>query len=141
MRYMPVVNKIWFCVFRRASSHKGGVFLHIFSIQSFPVIIIVITFTSFVNYRNEEQKVIQGNVQETIRKKGKAPMQKDRGMAPLYTAITCNRDKKMHQRSPDQKTEVAEKTCSRRKASNYSATLKPRKLQESNDKNKMEIER
>jgi len=48
--------------------------------------------TSFVNFRNKEQRIIQSSIQDTMGKKGKAPSSEDQEMMPLYTDTTCNRD-------------------------------------------------
>lgn len=60
--------------------------------KAFPSLFLIITLTSLVNCRNEEQKVIQSSIQDTMEKKGKAPMSEDKDMAPLYTDAVCNRD-------------------------------------------------
>ena len=54
---MPVVNKIWFCVFRRASSRKVVCFCISLAFKAFISLFIIITLTSLVNCRNEEQKL------------------------------------------------------------------------------------
>ena len=60
--------------------------------KAFPSLFLIITLTSLVNCRNEEQRNIQSSIQDTMGKKGKAPMSEDKEMAPLYTNTAFKRD-------------------------------------------------
>lgn len=57
MSYVPVVNKIWFCVFRRSSSRNVACFCISLAFKAFLSLFIIITLTSLVNCRNEEQEL------------------------------------------------------------------------------------
>ncbi len=60
--------------------------------KAFPSPFLIITLTSLVNCRNEDQRTIQSSTQDIMGKKGKAPSSEDKEMTPLYTDTTCNRD-------------------------------------------------
>ena len=57
MSYVLVVNKIWFCVFRRANSRNVACFCISLAFKAFLSSFIIITLTSLVNCRNKEQKL------------------------------------------------------------------------------------
>ena len=53
---------------------------------------LIITLTLLVNYRNEEQRIIQSSIQDIMGNKGKASSSNDKEMMPLYRDTACNRD-------------------------------------------------
>ena len=89
---MPIINEIGFRAYRIAISRKVVYFICLRHLKLSRHLFLIMLLTSFVNYRNKEQRIIQSSIQDTMEKKGKALSYEDQEMTPLYTDTDCNKD-------------------------------------------------